>query len=114
MRIFDHQQFLMAFAVHEIEAWILSQPENFPERVQRGLSKQDFGRIAEPEKVNFTDPPSKLLGRLYRAGPRTIYKKTVEGSRLLRALDPVRAYKKCPYLAALLTEMLRLAQQAGC
>lgn len=112
--IFDHPQFLMAFAVHEIEAWMLSQPENLPERVQRGLSKQDHKRIAEPEKVNFADPPSKFLDRLYRARLRATYKKTVEGSRLLHALDPEKAYEKCPYLAALLNEMLRLAQQAGC
>ena len=58
----SHPKFRMFFAVHEIEAWILSQPHLLRASVQTGLPASR----ALPETVNFKEPPAKLLDRLYR------------------------------------------------
>jgi hypothetical protein len=96
----------MFVAVHEIEAWILSQPQLLPASIQNGLP----GRSAQPESVNFNEPPAKLLDRLYRTHERSGYKKIVYGSKLFDRLDPSVAYRKCPYLARMLDEMLTMAK----
>lgn len=103
-----HPKFRQFFAVHETEAWLLSQPELFPAEVRRGFP----GKANKPETVNFTEPPSRLLGRLYREKLGRTYKKIVNGKELFDQIDPEIAYDKCPKLKALLDEMLRLAQQA--
>jgi hypothetical protein len=104
-----HPKFRMFFAVHEIEAWILSQPPLFPGAVRNAL----LGRVAQPESIDFNEPPSKLLDRLYRTHLRDGYKKIVYGNNLFGRLDPAVACAKCPYLTRMLDEMLRLARQAG-
>src|SRR5438067_295108 len=72
----EHPKFKMFFAVHEIEAWILSQPKLFPDAVRNGFP----GKVEEPESVNFDEPPSKLLHRLYRTYTREGYRKIVDGN----------------------------------
>jgi len=103
-----HAKFRHFFAVHETEAWLLSQPELFPANVRGGFP----GRIDQPETVNFNEPPSHLLNRLYRDKLRRTYKKTVNGKELFDRLDPAIARGKCPRLKELLDEMLRLAKVA--
>ncbi|PYS77020.1 MAG: hypothetical protein DMF67_12680 [Acidobacteria bacterium] len=103
-----HAKFRQFFAVHETEAWLLSQPELFPAEVRRGFPS----RVDKPETVNFTEPPAQLLGRLYRDGLRRAYKKIVNGKELFDRTDPDIACNKCPRLKELLDEMLRLAQEA--
>ncbi|MBA3240509.1 MAG: DUF4276 family protein [Acidobacteria bacterium] len=103
-----HPKFRHFFAVHETEAWLLSQPEMFPAEVRGGFP----GRINQPEMVNFTEPPSHLLGRLYRDKLRRTYKKIVNGRELFEQLDPDVARDKYPRLRELLDEMLLLAQEA--
>jgi hypothetical protein len=100
----SHPKFRMFFAVHEIEAWILSQPHILPASVQNGLPASS----ALPETVNFKVPPAKLLDRLYKGG----YKKIVYGKNLFDRLDPSVAYSKCRYLARMLDEMLTMAKRA--
>ena len=103
-------KFHMFCAVHELEAWILSQPELLPTEVRRALP----GRVHNPERVNFDAPPSKLLKRLYREKLRRNYKKIVDGSNLFSQLDPAVARDKCPYLKKMMDKLLSLAQAAGC
>ncbi len=55
-------RFKMFFAVHEVEAWLLSDPNIFPSSVTRALPD----KVQQPESVNFDEPPAKLLERLYR------------------------------------------------
>ena len=98
----------MFFAVHEIEAWILSQPHLLRASVQTGLPASR----ALPETVNFKEPPAKLLDRLYRTHTGRGYKKIVDGKKLFDDLDPSVAYGKCPYLARMLDEMLTMAKGA--
>ena len=105
----ERDTFRMFFAVHEVEAWILSQPEVLPHDVRRALP----GQAAQPESVNFREPPAKLLDRLYKTATGKAYKKTTDGKELFRKLDPEVAAQQCPYLRSMLEEMLRLAQAVG-
>lgn len=101
-----HPRFRMFFAVHELEAWILSQPQLLPEPVCRALP----GRVANPESIDFDEPPAKLLERLYTNHTGRSYKKRTYGSDLFRKLDPTVAYQKCPHLAEMLDHMLKAAR----
>jgi hypothetical protein len=105
---FNPDKFHMYFAVHETEAWFLAQTEILPVAIRADLKD----KTKEPEKVNFDNYPSALLNNLFHSKLRRKYKKTSDGSKLFRDLDPTIASKKCPYLAAMLDEMLSLAQNA--
>jgi hypothetical protein len=102
-----HPRFRAFAAVHEVEAWLLSQPELLPAPVRNGLP----GRCERPETVNFDEPPAKLLDRLYSTHLHRGYKKRTYGRDLFGRLDPDRARERCPRLASLLDAMLELAQQ---
>jgi len=107
-QIVGHQCFHQHFAVHETEAWLLSEPGKFPPAVREALSRQS----AASENVNFDEPPATLLGRLYweKLGKRC--KKVIDGADLFAKLNPAIAYSRCPSLAPLLDDMLALAHQA--
>jgi hypothetical protein len=68
---------------------------------------------ARPERVNFDQPPAKLLNQVYNQKTRHDYKKTTHGKQLFAKLDPEIAADKCPRLKELLNEMLSLAEAAG-
>ncbi|MDQ3012988.1 MAG: DUF4276 family protein [Acidobacteriota bacterium] len=102
-------KFRQFFAVHELEAWLLSDPNVFPREV-----REEFpAAIAYPESVNFNQPPGVLLERLYRQKLKKSYQKPVYGRALFIKLDPEIAYQKCPRLREMLDEMLGLAKQSG-
>ena len=100
------KKFFQFFAVHEVEAWLLSQQDIFHASVRNAFP----GKIAKPETVNFDEPPAKLLDKLYRQHTKRIYKKVVNGKELFGKLDPAVAYEKCPRLRELLDTMLDLAR----
>ncbi len=102
-------RFVQFFAVHEVEAWLLSDPKLFPENIRSSLP----GRIINPETVNFDEPPARLLDRLYREKTNRSYKKVTQGKQLFDKLDVDIARGKCPRLAEMLDTMLFLAQRAG-
>lgn len=102
----NHPRFFHFFAVHEVEAWLLSQPDIFPLNVKNAFPP----KIQTPEIVNFNEPPAKLLERLYPLHVKRSYKKVVNGKELFDKLDPNIAYHKCPKLKELLDKMLELAQ----
>ncbi len=101
-------RFRQHFAVHETEAWLLSDPSVFPTSVQAQIKKLAH----QPESVNFQQPPSKRLHAAYRVERRD-YKKVTDGSNLFGKLIPDSAYVKCLHLALLLDDMLSLAKGAG-
>ncbi|MEX2120204.1 MAG: DUF4276 family protein [Pirellulales bacterium] len=105
----NDDRFRMFFAVHEVEAWLLSQPENFPEKVRNAFPT----KVANPEMVDFEEPPAKLLDRIYKQRLKKGYKKTVNGRELFAKLSPAVAREKCPYLQAMLDEMLEMAKAKG-
>lgn len=106
-RLTGHPRFRQYFAVHELEAWLLAQPAVLPRAVQEALPD------TPPEKVNFREPPAKLLDRLYTSRLNRRYKKTTDGTNLFRALSPEVAYTQCPNLKLLLDGMLQMAKEAG-
>ncbi len=95
------------FAVHETEAWLLSDPMIFPAEVRSAFP----GKVQNPEEVNFDQPPSKLLDSIYRSKTGHTYKKVTQGRELFGKLNPEMAYRKCPHLKDLLDEMLRMAKE---
>jgi hypothetical protein len=108
-KLVNQAQFRMFFAVHEFEAWILGDRKVLSPEIRKGLP----GRAAQPETVNFHEPPSKLLDRLYSQNGKRGYKKVVHGRELFAKLDPSTVYENCPYLARMLDEMLNMARAAG-
>ncbi len=105
----NHPKFRQHFAVHETEAWLLSEPSIFPSEVRKSLE----GKYPTPETVNSDTPPAELLKSLYSTKMGKQYKKVTNGKELFAKLNPTVACKKCPSLKALLDEMLLLAQAAG-
>jgi hypothetical protein len=105
----DHPRFFQFFAVHETEAWLLSAPELFPTEVRKAFP----AKAVNPERVNFDEPPAKLLERLYSLKTDRRYKKVTTGKELFGRLDPDVAYGRCPRLRELLDKMLELAGEAG-
>lgn len=95
------------FAVHEVEAWLLSQPDILPPGVKNRLP----GKAAHPESVNFDAPPAKLLQRLYREVLGKDYKKVVEGTKLFAKLNPEIVYQKCPSFKSLADDLLQMCPQ---
>ena len=106
----NHTKFRMFCAVHEVEAWILSQPEFLPAKCRRALP----GTVQRPESINFDEPPSKLLQKLYNQKLPRRYKKIVDGTNLFAKLDPAIVRNRCPYLKSMLDEMLNMATEVGC
>jgi len=100
--------FRQHFAVHEIESWLLSDINIFPFGIRRSLAAVSKA----PESVNFKNPPSRFLSRIYWAKLRYKYQKAFDGPALFEQLDPDRACAKCPYLKAMLEDMLALAKAA--
>jgi hypothetical protein len=97
-----HQdRFRQHFAVHEIEAWLLAYPDQWPENIRSQLTKRP------PEQVNFDEPPAKFLKRLL--GGR--YKKTTTAMNLFPKVDPQVAIDRCPYLKLLANDLLRVAKE---
>lgn len=97
------------FAVQEVEAWILSQPDLLPPAVKKKLP----GTARQPETVNFNEPPSYLLDRLYGEALKKKYKKVTNGSDLFSKLDPNVVHQKCPYFKRFCDDLIELANGKG-
>ena len=106
----NNDKFRMFFAVHELEAWLLSQPDILPESIRDELPTKASD---SPEMVNFDEPPAKLLEKLYKEKPGKGYKKVVDGTELFKKLDPSVAYRKCPHLKEMLDTMLTFANNVS-
>jgi hypothetical protein len=104
-----NNSFRMFFAVHEIEAWLLSQTDLFPRRV-RGTIPDNWTQ--RPEHVNFDNAPAKRLNDAYLAQLNRSYRKITDGANLFRRLDVEVAYARCPHLKRMLDTMLDLAKNA--
>ena len=105
----NHPRYRQFFAVHEVEAWLLSEPTSFPREIADALP----AKVRQPEKVDFDQPPKQLLSHLYRTKNDKKYHEIVDGVNLFSHLNPQAACAACPYLRATLEEMLKLARDAG-
>ena len=102
-------RFRMFLAIHEVEAWLLSSPNLFPNPVRQNLENS----VNAPEDVNFDKPPSKLLEQLYSSNRKKGYKKVTDGNALFRKLDPEIVYSRCPRFREMVDEMVALARAVG-
>lgn len=101
--------FFQFFAVHEVEAWLLSDPSIFPNSIKPLVEK-----ISKfPEDIDNTMPPAKRLNDIYQKKTKRRYKKVTYGKDLFSKLDPGVAYYKCPHLKELLDAMLKMAKDAS-
>jgi hypothetical protein len=100
-----HPRFRQHFAVHETEAWLISDPQIFPRDIASHVPK-----TPTPERINFHDPPSHRLKDLYWQNLGKKYRKPIEGSRLFQKLDPEVACARCPHLKLLLEDIIALAK----
>ena len=108
-RVKGGPRFRHFFAVHELEAWLLSAPDIFPRPVAEVVAKRE----QMPEEVNFTHPPKARLKAVFRSHMRRDYKETVDGVTLFSKLDPSVACKKCPFLKAMIDDLVVLAKAVG-
>jgi len=110
MKLIDprcQSRFRQYFAVHELEAWLLSDERLFP-----GVRLPSV--CSRPEDVDFDDPPSQMIDRLVRAtkNGRYGYKKRVTARSLFQRLDPDVVYEKCPNFHRMMDDMLELTRGA--
>ncbi|MDY7076170.1 MAG: DUF4276 family protein [Chloroflexota bacterium] len=98
-------RFRQHFAVHEIEAWLLAEPDRLP----RGIALTSYQKD-HPETVDFDTPPSRLLNREWRRLFKRNYKEVTEMRNRLPTLDPDKVYQKCPHFREMMDEMLQLAR----
>jgi len=77
-------RFHQHFAVHEVEAWLLAYPEEWPSNVRDRIAKRP------PEQVNFNKPPAKFLKEIL--GGR--YKKTVHAQNLFPQGKPPSGHRQ--------------------
>ena len=100
----NHPRFHQHFAVHETEAWLLSDLDIFPPAIRGDLPKTQ-----KPETVNHRHPPSHRLKDIYHRRLARKYSKPLDGASLFRQLNPQTAYNRCPHLKLLLDDILTLA-----
>ncbi|BDI33280.1 hypothetical protein CCAX7_53310 [Capsulimonas corticalis] len=93
------------FAVHETEAWLLSDPAIFPPKAHDALKPLRN----RPETVNNDEPPAKRLETIYRSKLNRSYDKVTDGKNLFPKLQPQPALAACPYLKQMVDEMVELA-----
>jgi hypothetical protein len=106
--IVSNEKFMMFFAVHETEAWLLSEPRIF----QKDIRNEFPVKFSNPESVNFNEPPSVQLDRIYRKHLNQKYRKVLDGSTLFERLDPNVVYQKCPNFKRMMDTLLDLAKKA--
>jgi len=93
-------RFVQHFAVHEVEAWLLAYPNEWPPEIRDQIRKR------LPEQVNFNEPPAKFLQRLL--GRK--YRKTVEAMNKFPRVEPQTAIDACPNLRILAQDLLAIAK----
>jgi hypothetical protein len=93
--------FRQHFAVHEVEAWLLAYPEEWPPSIRDQIKKR------KPEEVNFTEPPAKFLKLLLKGR----YKKTTHAMNLFPKVNPQVAVNQCPFLRLLMQDLLEIAKR---
>jgi hypothetical protein len=105
----SNDKFRVFFAIHETEAWLLSDPDIFQKNIRNSFP----ARFNKPESVNFNEPPSVHLNGLYLTHLNQRYRKILDGTTLFEKLDPDIVCKKCPSFKLMMESLLQLARDAG-
>jgi len=103
-----HDRFRQYFAVHELEAWLLSQSSVFPKEAQKDIQALSV----KPEEVNFVRPPKKRLHEIYEQRLKRGYQPRIDGAKLFRAMEPSAVRSKCPIFSAMIDELIRFAKDS--
>jgi len=103
-----HERFRHYFAVHELEAWLFSQPEIFPIETRKDV----HALSANPEEVNFDRTPKRRLHEIYEHRLKRGYQPRVDGAKLFRRLGPQEVRSKCPIFTMMIDELAALAREA--
>ena len=104
-----HPRFRQFFAVHELEAWLLAQPEIFPPELRKDI----HALSSKPEEVNFNRPPKRQLNALYEQRLKRGYLPRVDGAKLFRLVNPEIIRSKCPLFREMTAELIRLVSNPG-
>lgn len=104
-----NEKFKAFFAVHETEAWLLSDPRIFQKNIRNSFPL----RFKRPETVNFNEPPSVQLNNFYLTHLNQRYRKVLDGTTLFEKLDPNIVCEKCPNFKIMMENLLWLAEVAG-
>jgi hypothetical protein len=98
-------RFRQHFAVHETEAWLLSDPKILPQDIRLPANYTEH-----PETIDFEESPAKRLDELWKRAYRGRgYKKVTQARNLFPRLDPDLVYEKCPNFKQMMDEMRDLA-----
>ena len=97
----DDPRFVQHFAVHEIEAWLLSDLNALPTDVRKALEK----KATRPETINFDTPPAKLLQATYSGALKRDYAKVTEARNRFPKLAPDTVAAKCPFFREMLDDL---------
>lgn len=101
----DNPRFHPHAAQYEFEAWLLPY---WPQiRRLSGTNRQSSSR--SPETVNHNKPPSMFLDEAYRTGRKRAYRKTLDGTAILRGQDLAVSAAACLELKAFLNTILSLS-----
>ena len=102
----NNQVFVHA-AQYELEAWLIP----FWPQIQKLAQSQRQKPTPRPEQINNQNPPSKLLGELWRTGGRKSksYNKVLHLPKILKGQDLEHASKECPTLKSFLNRLLTLS-----
>jgi hypothetical protein len=102
-----HERFRHFFAVHELEAWLFSQPDIFQNEVRKDIQSLS----AKPEEVNFDHPPKKRLNNIFEQRLKRGYQQRVDGAKLFRSLKPEIVQARCPLFRAIIDQMVEMTKQ---
>lgn len=91
-------------AVHDLEAWILADPEP----LRRMLKARSIRIYPNPERVDNQKPPKRHLEELFRRHLKRAYRATEDGPRLFAMIDSTVVANKCPNFKMLRDDLLRL------
>ncbi len=94
-------------AQYELEAWLIP----FWPQIQKLAQSQRPKPTPRPEQINSQNPPSKLLGEIWRTGGRKSksYNKVLHLHKILAGQDLELASKECPTLKSFLNRLLTLS-----
>lgn len=107
-----HPRFLPFLALHELEAWIFSDPDQAEAHAnQPGLAdrmRQTLADVGTPEAINH-GPATHPKARLKTWWPS--YKETSDGPNLLKKIGIETIRIRCPHADAWLSQLLDLSHR---
>ncbi len=102
---------LVFLALHELEAWIFSEPAILPELMSEPAKQNDFKKIRDsvktPEDINEgkDSAPSKRIQVLFPS-----YRKTLHAPTSIQRIGLARIRRECPHFNAWIQRLENFAR----